>query len=186
MRKGDCCDDFEKFCTEEIHKENCILCNDCNKSGNCLKCKENCISNNQKCQCIEGYTYDLEDDECVKETPTKFLKSTKSANQIKGIENGINNNNQNFTNELMKSFNQITNLNFDSSDLMNQYMNGNITINSLHGNTDTRLTDENNVVMNSNNVDLSNKTTSSAFKVSQKTFNFSFNYALFGSKKETI
>ena len=166
MRKGNCCDDFEKFCSLEVQQENCILCQNCDKNGDCLKCKENSISIDKKCQCTEGFKYDSEDDECTKEFHRNLPELKPNSNQEKNI-----NINKNFTNQLMKSLNQITNLNFEASDLLNHYLNGNVTINSLHGNTDTQITDENNVVMNSHNNDLSNKTNENSFNTISKISN---------------
>ena len=64
MRRGNCCDDFEKECYKEILKENCKLCGNCIESE-CVACKENAFfDQNKSCQCKEGFNYNLEEDIC--------------------------------------------------------------------------------------------------------------------------
>jgi hypothetical protein len=66
MRRGNCCDDFEKECGEELQKEGCKLCQIC-VNGSCIKCKEQSIlSNNGICKCENGFFYDFEEDVCIK------------------------------------------------------------------------------------------------------------------------
>ena len=152
MRKADCCEDFQNFCKEELEKENFFLCKEYDKSGKCLKCKDNTINIEKKCKCIQGYSYDIEDDECVKVKNENFLKSNTLPNSGKKSDFTLN-----FANQLQKSFNEILNFDFVSSDLMNSYLNGNFTINSLSLNTDTKISDDDHVVLNSFNIDSSNK-----------------------------
>jgi len=70
MRRGNCCDDFEKECRNEIEKENCKLCEDC-VDGKCKKCKKNSSfdfnfkENSKDCKCKENFEYDIEEDICV-------------------------------------------------------------------------------------------------------------------------
>ncbi len=69
LRRGNCCDDFEKECKEEIEKELCKLCDDCSL-GKCSKCKKNSFLNNEKrneCLCEKGYFYDIQEDICLNE-----------------------------------------------------------------------------------------------------------------------
>ena len=68
MRRGNCCDDFEKECREEIEKEKCKLCENC-VDGKCKKCKENSFDfkgNSMDCECKEKFEYDIEEDICIK------------------------------------------------------------------------------------------------------------------------
>jgi len=66
MRRGNCCDDFEKECSEELQKEGCKLCQIC-LNGSCIKCKELAIlSNNGICKCDRGFFYDFEEDVCIR------------------------------------------------------------------------------------------------------------------------
>ena len=86
MRRGNCCDDFEKECRDELQKEDCKLCNVC-INGSCLKCKENAFLNSDNnCLCESGYSYDIEEDIClITESYNKrFLKYKR--NEEKNIE----------------------------------------------------------------------------------------------------
>jgi len=65
MRRGNCCDDFEKECNEELQKESCKLCSIC-LNGSCLKCKEHSnLSSEGTCSCKDGYSYEIEEDVCI-------------------------------------------------------------------------------------------------------------------------
>jgi len=71
LRRGNCCDDFERHCKDEIEKEICKLCEGCS-FGKCLKCKENSqlISlGSNECRCQSGFYYDIEEDICL---PIRF------------------------------------------------------------------------------------------------------------------
>lgn len=73
LRRGNCCDNFEKECREELQKEKCKLCEDC-IDGVCNKCKSKSYlgENKNECKCEDGYMYDLEEDLCHKNSD--FLK----------------------------------------------------------------------------------------------------------------
>jgi len=74
LRRGNCCDDFEKECKDEIEKEICKLCDDC-AFGKCLKCKNNSYENlykSSECLCQRDFYYDIEEDICL---PMKIQKS---------------------------------------------------------------------------------------------------------------
>ncbi len=68
LRRGNCCDDFEKECKNEIEKEVCKLCDVCS-FGKCVKCKENSLlrgfGDNNECGCENGFYYDVEEDICL-------------------------------------------------------------------------------------------------------------------------
>jgi hypothetical protein len=84
MRKGNCCDDFEKECRNEIEKENCKLCEICD-NGKCNKCKNNSFKfkeNYKDCECNDDFKYDIENDVCIS-LDLKIHKEKKSGNKIK-------------------------------------------------------------------------------------------------------
>lgn len=66
LRRGNCCDNFEKECVEEMNKEKCSkLCDNC-VNGKCEKCKNNSkMDNNTECQCHTNFNYNIEEDICV-------------------------------------------------------------------------------------------------------------------------
>ena len=67
LRRGNCCDDFEMECKDEIEKENCKICDEC-VFGKCMQCKEKSFlnsKNNSECLCKEGFSYDIEEDICL-------------------------------------------------------------------------------------------------------------------------
>lgn len=67
LRIGNCCDDFEKECQEEVKKEDCKLCDVC-EFGKCSKCKSNSflkIQSPNECECEKGFYYDNEEDICL-------------------------------------------------------------------------------------------------------------------------
>lgn len=71
LRRGNCCDDFEKECKQELKKEDCKLCQEFSYTGECLKCKQNSSlssSHPGQCLCAKGFLYNIEEDICMPET----------------------------------------------------------------------------------------------------------------------
>jgi hypothetical protein len=88
LRRGNCCDNFEKECRDELQKEKCKLCEDCFGEV-CNKCKSNSTldENKSECKCKEGYQYDLEEDVCHKNSENekkKFLNENQ--NKLKQVD----------------------------------------------------------------------------------------------------
>jgi hypothetical protein len=80
LRQGNCCDDFEKECKDELLKENCKLCQNC-VDGRCARCKKNSEPNNLDeglCQCKKGYDYDLRSDQCLKKDSEQIIQNTNN------------------------------------------------------------------------------------------------------------
>ncbi len=85
LRRGNCCDNFEKECNEEMKKEKCsTLCDKC-VDGKCLECKPHSILNGKnKCKCMKNYNYILEEDICVS---NKMNKNESLKDNLKNLEN---------------------------------------------------------------------------------------------------
>ena len=59
LKDGNCCDDFEKECPDEIKTEKCKACVECIQ-GKCARCDENAQLVSSDCICKTGFYYDLE------------------------------------------------------------------------------------------------------------------------------
>ena len=161
MRKGNCCDDYDKYCKKV--EDYCQLCERC-ENNRCLKCKANTVIYNDECKCSREYIYDKSKDSCVKVlSEGKFLKKDKSINSKYTInKNDFNDYDVQFLakNQILKSIDLFTprrNDNNTLNQIMNRYLNGNLTLNFLDNNTNSALTNEEKIVENSNNFDNSSK-----------------------------
>ena len=95
MRKGNCCDNFDKACPEEKSKEQCSSCNSCSQ-GHCESCKPNSASQNGQCLCQPGHSYNNMNDICElssqgEATPSSHQDMSKSIWRIWRLQrsNGI-------------------------------------------------------------------------------------------------
>ena len=85
LRRGNCCDNFEKECSDEMKKEKCNkLCENC-VDGKCEKCKVNSkFTHKKECECENKYNYDLEEDICIldKLHELEYMKNQNLTNMI--------------------------------------------------------------------------------------------------------
>jgi len=70
MRRGNCCEDFEQECLDEIGKEDCKLCRNC-FDKKCNICRSNADLKDGICTCKVGFTYNVEEDICVNNDRSK-------------------------------------------------------------------------------------------------------------------
>ena len=104
LRRGNCCDNFEKECGEEMRKEKCSkLCENCNK-GKCELCKNNSEKKiNGACMCMKDYKYDVEEDICVIDKILE-IENLRNGNEISFLKKNQDNSKNN---KLKKAYKKI-------------------------------------------------------------------------------
>lgn len=82
LRRGNCCDNFEKECLEEISQEKCgKLCDKC-VNGKCESCKAHSELKDGKCSCETKFKYNIEEDICFSPKVDKQLSMRKASKLI--------------------------------------------------------------------------------------------------------
>ena len=169
LRQGDCCDDFEKECKDELLKENCKLCKKC-VDGRCARCKVNSeplVNDEGVCSCKIGYEYDALSDECVKKEKEDIncndnqemnenqfnQQSNKSLkNKNKNLKTCISNS----TNVKNQTITIITNTTTNNTKNTTSTSNSSCTANSNTTNTNRTNTKINNATDDSKNTNSTN------------------------------
>jgi hypothetical protein len=156
LKDGNCCDDFESECIEELKKEKCKTCENCHE-GKCLKCLENSELHQGDCNCRKGFYYDIEKDRCLDIN----LKTQKSNQEKLQIKNPSQNNNSILSKMLADSFHSPNKEDSFKQSLQmpglgyNMVLSGNTTMNIFSGNDHPIITNES--VVNENSFNNSTK-----------------------------
>jgi len=174
LQRGTCCENFMSACTAESLKEKCLLCNECDSQGKCLKCKRNASLKDGTCQCLSTHTHNKVDDICVWRVDeinklAQNLNTTTAVKSIKKVSNPSDDKNSTVRGVYSNDTEDISTTQVDSSKSdkvvsitiitnTDNKINSNVT--SSNPNNSSLLNSNPSAIANSTTLSLASKTTS--------------------------